>query len=111
MADSIVKISFDTMEFSRMYDNDDPKSAKKLFHCNEEIMLGTKWFIASENLESMLENVGAYLYSVENTLAVYNCLCLPFDNKKEMIKALNSLHCHLVELQQRILKTYYKSLK
>ncbi len=102
LTDSIVKIGFASMEFSRLYDIESPKSAKSLFECNQEIVLGIRWFIASENTKSMLENVEAYLKSVETTLEVYNSLTLPFDNKKEIIAALYTLRHHLVQFCQLI---------
>ncbi len=95
------------MEFCRLYDIESPKSAKRLFACNEEIVLGTSRFIGSENTKSMFENVEAHLHSVETALEVYNGLNLPFDNKKEMIAALYALHHNLLQLCQLIGKSYY----
>lgn len=99
---TVVKICFDTVEFSRLYEQDNPESAKHLFHCNDGINKGLKWFIDSENAQEMYENIGSYIKSVDLALAVYLNLNLLFENKEKLISTLKNLHSHLIELQKQI---------
>jgi len=102
VADAIVKVCFDSVEFSMLYDQDNPNNVKRIFQCNDEVKKGLKWFIGSENTKDMHNNVGAYIASVKSTLEVYNHLNLSFENKEKLISTLNSLHSHLIELQKQI---------
>lgn len=102
VADAIVKVCFDTVEFSRLYDQDIPNNAKRIFQCNDDVKKGLKWFISSENTKDMHDNIGTYIASVKFTLEVYNHLNLSFENKEKLISTLNSLHSHLIELQKQI---------
>lgn len=102
ISDAIIKICFDTVEFSRLYEQDNPESAKHLFHCNDGINKGLKWFIGSENAQEMYDNIGAYIKSVDLALAVYLNLNLPFENKDKLVSTLKNLHSHLIELQKQI---------
>ena len=45
MADTIVQVYFDVVEFSRRCEQDYPNSVKQLFQCIEEVIEGLKWFV------------------------------------------------------------------
>ncbi len=101
-ADTIVKVCFDSVEFSRLYDQNDPNNVKRIFQCNDEVKKGLKWFIGSESTQSMKENITAYKKAVKYTLDVYNNLQLPFTDKDKLINVLINLYQHLTELQEQI---------
>lgn len=44
MKDIIIQICFVVVEFSKLHEQDHPKSAKQLFQCNKELKKGLKWF-------------------------------------------------------------------
>ncbi|MFH4965668.1 hypothetical protein V8G69_11765 [Gaetbulibacter sp. M235] len=100
IADTIAKICFDTVEFSRLYDQD--KGVQQIFQCNDNIKKGLKWFIGSETKQTMAENVMVYKKAVKNTLDVYNNLKLSFTDKEKIISTLINLNQHLTELQEQI---------
>lgn len=102
IADTIVKVCFDTVEFSRLYDQESPNNAKRIFQCNDDIKNGLKWFIGSETKQTMTENVKAYKQAVKNALDVYNNLKLSFTDKEKIISTLINLNQHLTELEQQI---------
>ncbi|WP_422355335.1 hypothetical protein [Roseivirga pacifica] len=100
VADSIVKVCFDTVEFSRLYEQD--QSVQRIFRCNEDIKKGLKWFIGSKNPHEMHCNVGAYLQATESTLKIYSSLNLSFPNKEKLIITLKNLRANLIELQGQV---------
>lgn len=100
VADSIVRVCFDTVEFSRLYEQD--QSARKLFGCNEDIKKGLKWFIGAKSSHEMYDNVGAYLRATESTLKIYSSLNLSFPNKEKLVTTLKSLRSNLIELQEQV---------
>lgn len=102
LTNTIIKICFDTVEFSRLYDQDSPNNAKQVFLCNDNVKKGLKWFIYSKNAQAMKESITAYKKIVENTLEVYNNLKLPFKDKEKIINTLINLCQHLTELQEQI---------
>jgi hypothetical protein len=111
ITDIIVKVCFNTTEFSRLYENDGPNSIKQLFQCNDEILMGLSGLVALKISKVCTKMWEPILKCIETTLEVYNNLKLPFENKKEMITALNNLHFHLAELRRHIHQTYCQVLK
>lgn len=101
ITDTIAKVCFDTVEFSRLFEQDNPNSAQQLFQCNADIKKGLKWFIGSENPIAMKENIAAYQKAVKNVLEVYNNLQLSFTDKEKLISTLYKLEQHLTELQEQ----------
>lgn len=102
ITDITIKICFDTVEFTRLYEQENSESAKRLFECNEGIKKGLKWFIGSENSEEMRSNIAAYINAAQTTLHVYNSLTMPFNNKEKLIATLSRLHTHLIELELEV---------
>ncbi|MBK8518345.1 MAG: hypothetical protein IPL55_19295 [Saprospiraceae bacterium] len=102
IADSIVKLCFDVLEFSKLYDQDTSNNPKKIFQCNDDIKEGLNWFIGSETNQEMNKNVRAYKQAVKNTLDVYKNLKISFSNKEKIISTLIDLNQHLTELEKQI---------
>ena len=102
ISETIIKIYFDTVAFSQLYDQDNLESAKKVFQCNEDIKKGMKWLLGSQNDQNMQINIEAYIQTVDTTLRIYNNLHIPFENKENLICTLNKLHNHLCKLQNQI---------
>ena len=100
---TVVKICFDTVEFSRLYEQDNPESAKHLFHCNDGIEKGLEWFMGSDNVVEMCNGIESYIKSVEYALNVYSHIILPFENKDKLISILQNLRDHLMELKRQII--------
>ncbi len=55
-----IKVCFDIVEFSSLFDQEKPGDAKRVFQCNASVLKGLKWFIGAENRDEMTENVSAY---------------------------------------------------
>lgn len=105
IADIIVKVCFDTVEFARLYEQDKPNSAKKILESSSGIKSGMNGLIGAETSQIMIKNIADYKNVVRNTLDVYNNLNLLLTNKVELINTLIDLQQHLTELQQEINKT------
>ncbi|WP_338359574.1 hypothetical protein [Yeosuana marina] len=101
ISDTIVKVCADTVEFSRLFEQDKPNSAQQLLKCNTEIKKGLKWFISSKNSIAMKENIAAHKKAVKKALNFYNNLQLSFADKDQLINTLVNLEQHLTELQEQ----------
>ncbi|WP_347373984.1 hypothetical protein [Aequorivita sp. Q41] len=100
MADMIVQVCFDVVEFSRLYEQDHPKSAKQLFQCNEEVKKGLKWFINAQNQVEFQNNVSDYLNEVTLAKQLYQDIQIPIESMDKIIVQLSNLQTHLTKLKQ-----------
>ena len=102
ITDAIVQVCFDVVEFSRLYDQDHPKSGKSVFQCNEDIKKGLEWFINAETPTEMRSNINDYLQSVATALELYKNLSVPIESKDKIIVQLSKLQTHLTNLKKEI---------
>ena len=102
-SDTIVEICFDTVGFTRLFDQGGSDSDKNLFHCNDGIEKGLEWFMGSDNVVEMCNGIESYIKSVEYALNVYSHIILPFENKDKLISILQNLRDHLMELKRQII--------
>ncbi len=98
MADVIVQVSFDVVEFSRLYEQDHPRSAKNMFRCNEEVKKGLKWFLSAQNPTEFQEKVSNYIEAVKLTKQLYEDIQIPIEGKEKIIAQLSNLQTHLAKL-------------
>lgn len=102
MADTIAQVCFDVVEFSRLYEQDHPKSAKQLFQCNEEVKKGLKWFVSAKNQEEFKSKVSDYLNAVKLAKQFYQEIQIPIESKDKIIVQLSNLHEHLTDLKNDV---------
>lgn len=102
MADTIVQVCFDVVEFSRLYEQNHPKSAKQLFQCNEEVKRGLKWFTNSENQTDFKSMVFKYQNAVNLAKQLYQDIQIPIESKDKIIAQLSNIQSHLNELKEEI---------
>lgn len=102
MADAIVQVCFDVVEFSRLYEQDHPKSAKQLFQCNEEVQKGLKWFVSAKNQIEFKSNVSDYLNAVKLAKQFYQDIQIPIESKDKIIIQLSNLQTHLKDLKEEV---------
>ncbi|MFD2033806.1 hypothetical protein ACFSKL_03335 [Belliella marina] len=102
MADVIVQVCFDVAEFSRLYEQDHPKSARHLFQCNEEVKKGLKWFVNAKNQEDFQNKVSDYLNAVELAKQLYQDIQIPIEGKDKIIIQLSNLQTHLTDLKNEV---------
>ena len=100
MADVIVEVCFDVVEFSRLYEQDHPKGAKQLFQCNEEVKKGLKWFTSAKNQTEFRSKVSDYLSAVKLAKQLYQDIQIPIESKDKIIVQLTNLQSHLNELRE-----------
>ena len=100
MADTIVQVCFDVVEFSRLYDQDHPNSAKQLFQCNQEVKKGLKWFVSAKNQTEVKRMVSDYQNTVKLTKQLYQDIQIPIESKDKIIVQLTNLQTHLNELKK-----------
>lgn len=100
MADTIVQVCFDVVEFSRLYEQDHPKSAKQLFKCNEEVQKGLKWFESAKNQAEFQRKVSDYQNAVKLAKQFYQDLQIPIESKDKIIVQLSNLQNHLKDLKE-----------
>lgn len=102
MADGIVQVCFDVVEFSRLYEQDHPKSAKQLFQCNEEVRKGLKWFVNAQNQAEFQSKVSDYLNEVKLAKQLYQDIQIPIESKDRIIVQLSHLQTHLKDLKEEV---------
>ncbi|WP_026811200.1 hypothetical protein [Arenibacter latericius] len=100
MADTIVQVCFDVVEFSRLYEQDHPNGAKQLFQCNEEVKKGLKWFINAQNQKEFQNKVSDYQNAVKLAKQLYQDIQVPIESKDKIIVQLTNLQTHLNELKE-----------
>lgn len=100
MADMIVQVCFDVIEFSRLYEQDHPKSAKHLFQCNEEVKKGLKWFVNARNQTEFQSKISEYLNAVKLAKQLYQDIHIPIESKDKIIVHLSNLQTHLTDLKE-----------
>ncbi|MBW2961100.1 hypothetical protein [Mesonia aestuariivivens] len=100
MADTIVQVCFDVVEFSRLYEQDHPNSAKNLFYCNEAVKKGLKWFINAQNKAEFQNKVSDYLSEVTLAKKLYQDIQVPVESKDNIIAQLTKIQTHLNELKE-----------
>jgi hypothetical protein len=101
MADTIVQVCFDVVEFSRLYEQDHPKSAKQLFQCNEEIKKGLKWFVKAKNQTEFKSKVSDYQNAVKLAKQLYQDIQIPIESKDKILVQLSNLQTHLNNLKEQ----------
>lgn len=102
MADTIVQVCFDVVEFSRLYEQDHPSSAKQLFQCNEEVRKGLKWFVNARTHTEFKNKVSDYQNAVKLTKQLYQDIQIPIKSKDKIIVQLTKLQTHLNELKEEV---------
>lgn len=102
MADTIVQVCFDVAEFSRLYEQDHPISAKQLFQCNEEVKKGLKWFVSAKNQTEFKSKVSDYQNAVKLAKQLYQDIQIPIESKDKIIVELSNLQAHLKELKEEV---------
>lgn len=102
MADVIVQVCFDVVEFSRLYEQDHPKGAKQLFQCNEEVKKGLKWFASAKNQTEFQSKVSDYLNAVKLAKQLYQDVKIPIESKDKIIVQLTNLQLHLTDLKEEV---------
>ena len=107
MAVTIVQVCFDVVEFSRLYEQDHPKSAKQLFQCNEDVQKGLKWFINTKNQTDFKDKATDYHNTVKLAKQLYQDIQIPIESKDKIIVQLTNLHTHLNELIEKISTNQY----
>jgi hypothetical protein len=100
MADSIVQVCFDVVEFSRLYEQDHPNSAKQLFQCNQDVKKGLKWFVNAKNQTDYKSKISDYLNAVKLAKQLYQDIQISIESKDEIIVQLTNLQTHLNELKE-----------
>jgi hypothetical protein len=100
MADTIVQVCFDVVEFSRLYEQDHPNSAKQLFQCNQDVKKGLKWFVSAKNQAEFQSKVSDYQNAVKLAKQLYQDIQIPIENKDKIIVQLTNLQTHLNELKE-----------
>ncbi len=100
MANTMVQVCFDVVEFSRLYEQDHPNSAKNLFYCNESVKKGLKWFINAQNKVEFQNKVSDYLSEVALAKKLYQDIKIPVESKDNIIVQLTRLQTHLNELKK-----------
>jgi len=100
MADTIVQVCFDVVEFSRLYEQDHPKSAKQLFRCNEDVKKGLKLFVNAKNQTEFKSKVSDYLNAVKLAKQLYQDIQIPIESKDKIIVQLVNLQAHLYDLKE-----------
>lgn len=102
MADVIVQVCFDVVEFSRLYEQDHPKSAKHIFQSNEEVKKGLKWIVNAKNQTEFKNRVSDYLKAVKLAKQLYQDIQIPIEGKDRIIVQLSNLQIHLTELNKAV---------
>lgn len=102
MADVIVQVCFNVTEFSRLYSQDHPQSAKNLFSSNEEIIHSFKKFIKSSSKIEMEANINHLIKTVTPAVILYKSLDVPVENKDQIVAKLTVLQTNLVKLKNEI---------
>ena len=100
MADTIVQVCFDVVEFSRLYEQDHPKGAKQLFQCNEDVQKGLKWFENAKNQADFKDKVSDYQSAVKLAKQLYQDIQIPIESKDKIIVQLSNLQAHLKDLKE-----------
>jgi hypothetical protein len=100
MADAIIQVCFDVVEFSRLYEQDHPKSAKQLFQCNQEVKKGLKWFANARNQADFQDKVSEYHNAVKLAKQFYQDIQIPIESKDKILVQLTNLQSHLNELKE-----------
>lgn len=100
MANTLVKIYYDLVEFSRLYEQNHPKSAKQLFQCNEEVKKGLKWFVSAKNQAEFQSKVSDYQNAVKLAKQLYQDIQIPIESKDKIIIQLSKLQTHLKDLKE-----------
>lgn len=101
-ANVIVQICFAIKEFSRFYDDDHPKSAKKVFQINESLQEGIFGLLAVRSQLEFQMRVAEYLDLVKTTKQVYHDIKVPIQKKEEIILQLSDLQKFLDELKMEM---------
>src|SRR5690606_1066511 len=86
---------FNFTEFSRLYEMDNPFSAKRVFECNQDIKRGYKWFIGVESAVEMQQGIQGFRVLVEFVIQGYTCLGFPKDNRESLLEVLNRMRKNL----------------
>lgn len=107
MADTIVQVCFDVVEFSRLYDQEHPNSAKQLFQCNQEVKKGLKWFVDAKNQTDFKNKVSDYQNAVKLAKQLYQDIQVPIESKDKIIVQLTNLQSHLNELKEEASTNQY----
>lgn len=102
MADTIVQVCFDVAEFSRLYDQVHPKSAKNIFQCNEDVKKGLKWFVNAQNQADFKSKVSDYQNAVKLAKKLYEEIKIPIENKDKIIIQLTNLQSNLKVLKEEV---------
>lgn len=100
MADTIVQVCFDVVEFSRLYEQDHPNSAKQLFQCNQDVKKGLKWFVNAKNQVDFKSKVSDYQNVVKLAKQLYQDIQIPIESKDKILVQLTNLQSHLNELKE-----------
>ena len=103
MADTIVQVCIDVVEFSKLYEQDHPKSARQLFQCNEDVQKGLKWFISAKNQKDFKDKVSDYHNAVKLAKQFYQDIQISIESKDKIIVQLTNLQSHLNELKEEVL--------
>jgi hypothetical protein len=101
MADTIIKLCFDVLNFSRLYEQHHPKKKTQIFEYNEAIKKGLNLLMSSKIQKEMNDNIEQFLGLVKNTSSFYTKNPLPLKEKNKFIEALTALENHLITLQKQ----------
>jgi len=100
MTDIIIQVCYDVVEFSRLYDQDHPNSAKQLFQCNEDVKKGLKWFLEAKTQTEFKSKASDYLNVAKLAKQLYQDIKIPIESKDKIIIQLSNLQTHLKELKE-----------
>ncbi len=107
MADTIVQVCFDVVEFSRLYEQDHPNSAKQIFQCNQKVKKGLKCFVNAKNQTDFKSKVSDYQNTVKLAKQLYQDIQIPIESKDKIIVQLTNLQSHLNELKEEASTNQY----
>ncbi|MBS3993026.1 MAG: hypothetical protein KGZ87_04840 [Bacteroidetes bacterium] len=100
MTETLVHVCYDVVEFSRLYEQDHPNSAKHLFQCNEEVKNGFKWIVNAHTTSEFQSKVSHYLNVVKLAKQLYQEIQIDIESKEKIIDQLTNLQTHLNNLKE-----------
>lgn len=98
MAETIVQICYDVEGFSKLYNQNHPKSAQNIFNAVEKVKNGLKCLLNAQDPTELKNKATDYLKAIHFALEFYQNSTFSVEHKDEVIAQLSNLQKHVNNL-------------